>query len=119
MAALGEGKALPQGQAYCQHDDCGHAATATSSEWVWSPVDAGASTTTVPVVLTARALLLDGTIVNSEAVIERCWRGWAVSHGLDPQQALKVVYGRLSHASMVVLLLDRPMEVNHVEMFAP
>ncbi|MFF4387190.1 HAD-IA family hydrolase [Streptomyces sp. NPDC001552] len=77
-----------------------------------------ASTTTAPVVLTARALLLDGTIVNSDAVIERCWRGWAVSHGLDPQQALKVVYGRLGHATMVVPLLDRPMEVNHVEMLA-
>ncbi|OKK19396.1 HAD family hydrolase [Streptomyces sp. CB00455] len=76
-----------------------------------------ASTTTAPVVLTARALLLDmdGTIVNSDAVVERCWRDWAVSHGLDPQEALKVVHGRQGYATMAVLLPDRPMEVNHAE----
>ncbi|MDH6542016.1 HAD-IA family hydrolase [Streptomyces sp. SPB4] len=76
-----------------------------------------ASTTTAPVVLTARALLLDmdGTIVNSDAVVERCWREWAVSHGLDPQEALKVVHGRQGYATMAVLLPERPMELNHAE----
>ncbi|MFG2980138.1 HAD-IA family hydrolase [Streptomyces sp. NPDC048258] len=76
-----------------------------------------ASTTTAPVVLTAKALLLDmdGTIVNSDAVVERCWRDWAVSHGLDPHEALKVVHGRQGYATMAVLLPDRPMEVNHAE----
>ncbi|MFE2148252.1 HAD-IA family hydrolase [Streptomyces sp. NPDC059456] len=76
-----------------------------------------ASTTTAPVVLTAKALLLDmdGTIVNSDAVVERCWRDWAVSHGLDPQEALKVVHGRQGYATMAVLLPERPMEINHAE----
>ncbi|MDX3541001.1 HAD-IA family hydrolase [Streptomyces sp. MB09-01] len=76
-----------------------------------------ASTTTAPVVLTAKALLLDmdGTIVNSDAVVERCWRDWALSHGLDPHEALKVVHGRQGYATMAVLLPDRPMEVNHAE----
>ncbi|MFG2749869.1 HAD-IA family hydrolase [Streptomyces xanthophaeus] len=76
-----------------------------------------ASTTTAPVVLTAKALLLDmdGTIVNSDAVVERCWREWAVSHGLDPQEALKVVHGRQGYATMAVLLPERPMEVNLAE----
>ncbi|OEJ31844.1 HAD-IA family hydrolase [Streptomyces subrutilus] len=76
-----------------------------------------ASTTTASVVLTAKALLLDmdGTIVNSDAVVERCWRDWAVSHGLDPEEALKVVHGRQGYATMAVLLPDRPMEVNHAE----
>lgn len=76
-----------------------------------------ASTTTTPVVLTTRALLLDmdGTIVNSDAVVERCWREWAVSHGLDPQEALKVVHGRQGYATMAVLLPERPMELNHAE----
>ncbi|MFJ9595962.1 HAD-IA family hydrolase [Streptomyces virginiae] len=75
------------------------------------------TTTTAPAVLTAKALLLDmdGTIVNSDAVVERCWRDWAVSHGLDPQEALKVVHGRQGYATMAVLLPDRPMEVNHAE----
>ncbi|MGR4879220.1 HAD-IA family hydrolase [Streptomyces sp. LARHCF249] len=75
------------------------------------------TTSTTPVVLTAKALLLDmdGTIVNSDAVVERCWREWAVSHGLDPEEALKVVHGRQGYATMAVLLPDRPMEVNHAE----
>ncbi|MEU4355975.1 HAD-IA family hydrolase [Streptomyces virginiae] len=75
------------------------------------------TTTTAPAVLTAKALLLDmdGTIVNSDAVVERCWRDWAVSHGLDPQEALKVVHGRQGYATMAVLLPDRPMEVNLAE----
>ncbi|MER5873771.1 HAD-IA family hydrolase [Streptomyces sp. NPDC002044] len=78
---------------------------------------ASTTATTAPVVLSAKALLLDmdGTIVNSDAVVERCWRDWAVSHGLDPQEALKVVHGRQGYATMAVLLPDRPMEVNRAE----
>ncbi|MEV6689589.1 HAD-IA family hydrolase [Streptomyces sp. NPDC051130] len=73
-----------------------------------------ASTT---VVLSAKALLLDmdGTLVNSDAVVERCWRDWAVAHGLDPQEALKVVHGRQGYATMAILLPGRPMELNHAE----
>ncbi|MET7615522.1 HAD-IA family hydrolase [Streptomyces sp. NPDC005408] len=72
---------------------------------------------TAPSVLTARALLLDmdGTIVNSDAVVERCWRRWAIEHGLDPEAALKVVHGRQGYATMAALLPDRPMEQNHAD----
>ncbi|WP_432045271.1 HAD-IA family hydrolase [Streptomyces asiaticus] len=64
--------------------------------------------------LTARALLLDmdGTLVNSDAVVERYWRIWAAEQGLDPEQVLEVVHGRQAHATMAVLLPDRPMERN-------
>ncbi|MFJ3302035.1 HAD-IA family hydrolase [Streptomyces sp. NPDC086549] len=67
-----------------------------------------------PAVLTARALLLDmdGTLVNSDAVVERIWRRWAERHGLDPDEVMKVVHGRQGHASMAVLLPDRPVEQN-------
>ncbi|MFD3484419.1 HAD-IA family hydrolase [Streptomyces sp. NPDC058665] len=73
--------------------------------------------TTTTSVLTARALLLDmdGTLVNSDAVVERCWRGWAVEHGLDPDEALKVVHGRQGYLTMAVLLPDRPMEQNYAD----
>ncbi|GAA2521111.1 HAD family hydrolase [Streptomyces longisporus] len=70
--------------------------------------------TTVPTVLTARALLLDmdGTLVNSDAVVERIWRRWAERHGLDADEVMQVVHGRQGHASMALLLPDRPMEQN-------
>ncbi|MFI1936485.1 HAD-IA family hydrolase [Streptomyces purpureus] len=67
--------------------------------------------------LTARAFLLDmdGTLVNSDAVVERCWRRWAERNGLDPDEALKVVHGRQGYATMAALLPDRPMELNHAD----
>ncbi|MFI8994947.1 HAD-IA family hydrolase [Streptomyces sp. NPDC053542] len=70
---------------------------------------------TAPRTLTARALLLDmdSTIVNSEAVVERCWRRWAAEQGMDAAEVLKVVHGRQGWATMAALLPDRPMELNH------
>ncbi|MEV7344239.1 HAD family hydrolase [Streptomyces sp. NPDC093544] len=72
---------------------------------------------TAPTVLTARALLLDmdGTLVNSDAVVERCWRRWADRHGLDGNEVMKVVHGRQGYASMAVLLPNRPMEQNYAD----
>ncbi|MFC7308535.1 HAD-IA family hydrolase [Streptomyces monticola] len=74
-------------------------------------------TATTATVLTARALLLDmdGTIVNSDAVVERCWRRWSERHGLDFDEVIKVVHGRQGYASMAVLLPERPMEENYAE----
>ncbi|MFJ6011293.1 HAD-IA family hydrolase [Streptomyces sp. NPDC092952] len=68
-------------------------------------------------VLTTRALLLDmdGTLVNSDAVVERCWRRWALREGLDPEATLKVVHGRQGYATMAALLPDRPMEQNYAD----
>lgn len=72
---------------------------------------------TATTVLTARALLLDmdGTLVNSDAAVERIWRRWAARHGLDGDEAMKVVHGRQGYASMALLLPDRPMEQNHAD----
>ncbi|MBU6534731.1 HAD-IA family hydrolase [Streptomyces sp. NPDC057245] len=74
-------------------------------------------TATATTVLPARALLLDmdGTLVNSDAVVERVWRRWADRHGLDGDEVLKVVHGRQGHASMALLLPDRPVEQNHAD----
>ncbi|MFE7272199.1 HAD family hydrolase [Streptomyces sp. NPDC057623] len=72
---------------------------------------------TTPAVLTARALLLDmdGTLVDSHAAVERIWRRWAERHGLDGDEVMKVVHGRQGHASMALLLPDRPTEQNHAD----
>ncbi|MEW2546799.1 HAD-IA family hydrolase [Streptomyces sp. NPDC047002] len=68
-------------------------------------------------VLTCRALLLDmdGTLVNSDAVVERVWRDWAARHGLDPEAIMGVVHGRQGYATMAALLPDRPMAENYAE----
>ncbi|WP_329623729.1 HAD-IA family hydrolase [Streptomyces sp. NBC_01255] len=72
---------------------------------------------TTPAQLTARALLLDmdGTLVNSDAVVERCWRRWAERQALDADAVLKVVHGRQGYATMAVLLPERPMEENYAD----
>lgn len=64
--------------------------------------------------LTARALLLDmdGTLVNSDAVVERCWRRWAAEQGLDAERVLAIAHGRQAHATIAALLPDRPVERN-------
>ncbi|MGD3106249.1 HAD-IA family hydrolase [Streptomyces sp. YGL11-2] len=69
---------------------------------------------TATTTLIARALLLDmdSTIVNSEAVVERCWRRWATEQGLPADDVLQVVHGRQGWATMAALLPDRPMELN-------
>jgi sugar-phosphatase len=68
-------------------------------------------------VLTCRALLLDmdGTLVNSDAAVERVWRGWAARHGLDGDAIMSVVHGRQGYATMAALLPDRPMAENYAE----
>ncbi|PZG93178.1 HAD family hydrolase [Streptomyces sp. NTH33] len=72
---------------------------------------------TATAVFTARALLLDmdGTLVHSDAVVERVWRRWADRHGLDGDEVMKVVHGRQGHASMALLLPNRSREQNLAE----
>ncbi|MDT3397094.1 HAD-IA family hydrolase [Streptomyces sp. B1866] len=63
---------------------------------------------------TTRAVLLDmdGTLVDSEASVARCWRRWAAEQGLDAEAVLAVVHGRQAHVSMAELLPGRPTERN-------
>lgn len=52
--------------------------------------------TGAPTQLAADALLfdLDGVLVDSTANVERHWRDWATSNGLDVERILSVVHGR-------------------------
>lgn len=65
----------------------------------------------------AAAVLLDmdGTLVDSTAVVERLWTEWSLSHGVEPARALAIVHGRQAKDSMALLLPDRPHEVNIAE----
>lgn len=68
-------------------------------------------------IIAARAVLLDmdGTLVDSTAVVERLWLAWAEPHGLDPATVLDVVHGRQGHQSMAIMLPERDHEINLVE----
>lgn len=37
---------------------------------------------------------MDGTLVDSTAIVERQWRRWAARHGIDPEPILVVAHGR-------------------------
>lgn len=69
------------------------------------------------ITLEARAVLLDmdGTLVDSTAVVERLWLEWTEKQGLDPDAVLALVHGRQATNSMAVLLPDRPVEINQAE----
>ncbi|WP_377297919.1 HAD family hydrolase [Rhizobium sp. SGZ-381] len=36
---------------------------------------------------------MDGTLINSIAVVERVWREWAVAHGLDVEEFMRRLHG--------------------------
>lgn len=62
----------------------------------------------------ARAALLDmdGTLVDSTAVVERLWLAWAEPHGISPETVLSVVHGRQGHQSMAIMLPERDHAIN-------
>ncbi|WP_091034460.1 HAD-IA family hydrolase [Microbacterium oxydans] len=68
----------------------------------------------MPQTLAARAVLLDmdGTLVDSTAVVERLWLAWAEPHGIDPETVLRVVHGRQGHQSMAIMLPERDHAIN-------
>jgi len=58
---------------------------------------------------------MDGTLVDSTAVVERVWTQWSHEHGIDPARTLEVIHGRQGHESMAILLPGRPHKVNLAE----
>jgi sugar-phosphatase len=46
---------------------------------------------------------MDGTIVDSRAIVERTWLGWATEHGIPVEAALKGAHGRRTFETMQLL----------------
>ena len=46
---------------------------------------------------------LDGVLVDSIANVERHWSDWAVRHGLEPAEVLRVVHGRRAADTVAIL----------------
>lgn len=55
---------------------------------------------------------MDGTLVDSTAVVERLWLAWAEPHGIDRETVLHVVHGRQGHQSMAIMLPERDHAIN-------
>lgn len=49
---------------------------------------------------------MDGTLVDSDAAVERAWRTWAGEHGVDPPAALAIAHGRPADQTVRALLPD-------------
>lgn len=98
------------------------AAGAVDAGWHVPPLGGGWEALRVPASVpridtSASAVLLDmdGTLVDSHAVVERLWTQWSLDHGVDPALTLSIIHGRQGQDSMALLLPDRPHEVNLAE----
>lgn len=62
--------------------------------------------------LTCKAILfdLDGTLIDSSAVIERVWRAWAISQGLPVDEVLRASYGLRTLDAVYLLAPDLRVE---------
>ena len=49
---------------------------------------------------------MDGTLVDSDAVVERTWIGWAGEHGLDPDAVLEIAHGSPGERTIRRMLPD-------------
>lgn len=69
------------------------------------------------VTIEASAVLLDmdGTLVDSSAVVERVWGDWAREHDLELDEVFRVVHGRQGHESMAILLPQRSAVENQAD----
>ena len=53
---------------------------------------------------------LDGTLVDSTGPVRRAWEGFAVGHGLDPEEVHRFAQGRPSRESIRLLAPDSDVE---------
>lgn len=62
--------------------------------------------------LTCEGLLfdLDGVLVDSNAAIERVWSKWALAHGYDPAEMVRIAHGRPSLDTLRELMPDGDYE---------
>jgi len=74
--------------------------------------------------ITCRALLfdLDGVLVDSTPAVTRVWTSWALEHGFDPEEVVRMAHGRTSLSTIIELLPngdhaaeDRDVERREIE----
>jgi len=65
-----------------------------------------------------RAVLfdMDGVLVDSTPAVERVWTGWALEHGLAPDEVVRLGHGRPSLATIVELLPHGDHDAENLEL---
>jgi sugar-phosphatase len=57
-----------------------------------------------PTTIAAVLFDMDGTLVDSDAAVERAWRTWAAEFGVDPDAALAVAHGAPAESTVRLML---------------
>ena len=61
----------------------------------------------MPIGRPAAVLLdMDGTLVDSDAAVERAWTSWAAEHGVDPDAVLAIAHGSPAEQTIRRMLPD-------------
>jgi mannitol-1-/sugar-/sorbitol-6-phosphatase len=55
---------------------------------------------------------MDGTLLDSTAVVERVWREWAVRHGIDADAVLHVAHGVRAHDTVTRFAGQRAFDID-------
>jgi sugar-phosphatase len=65
--------------------------------------------------ITTSALLfdMDGVLINSIPTVVRVWRRWAIEHGFDPDEVVKLAHGRPSITTVRELLPNADAEAEN------
>jgi sugar-phosphatase len=58
---------------------------------------------------------LDGVLVDSTPAVARVWTGWALEHGMDPQDTVRRAHGRPSMTTIRELLPDADHDAENRE----
>jgi sugar-phosphatase len=60
---------------------------------------------------------LDGVLVDSTPCVARVWRGWAIEHGFDPAEVIRLAHGRraIETVEMLAPHLDSAAELRELE----
>jgi sugar-phosphatase len=56
---------------------------------------------------------LDGVLVDSNPAVSRVWSKWALAHGLDPKETVRLAHGRPSIATVRDILPDANFEAEN------
>jgi sugar-phosphatase len=57
----------------------------------------------------AALLDMDGTLVDSTAIVEEEWRRWAIDIGHDPEEVLRIAHGRRTEEVIHAIAPQRPV----------